>query len=172
MQHFIKLGLLLSLIVCFSIVQAQIYTVPEGYSFKTKEDYAKYNDDIAKTIEWLSSNSPTQSPVKRKKANAFFLKWLTGTPAVSATLYPEILELSKINPELLTIFLGQWTKFVFDNPGKEPGTKRIFRASLQGMLTYYKTYKGKGLKKDKTVDSLLKKQRKGQLDKWIDKVVK
>ena len=172
MQTCLKLGLLFSLIVCFSMAQAQDFSVPANYSFETKEDYAKYDQDILKAIDWLKSNSPNTSPQKRKEAEVFFIKWLTGTPAVSATLYSEIISLAKVNPELLTIFLGEWSAFTLNNPGKEAGKKRLFRISLKGMLAYYKKHKNKGLKKDKAMDTLLKKERKGELDDWINSVVK
>ena len=40
------------------------------------------------------------------------------------------------------------------------------------MIDYYAKYKNKGYTKDRAVDALLKKKRKGQLDSWINSVVK
>lgn len=172
MRAFLKIGFFFGLMACFAIAQAQNFSVPQNYRFNKKSDYAKYERNVLAAIDWLESNPPTKSQGKRKEAAAFLIKWLEGTPKVSATIYPELLNMTKKNPELLTIFLGAWSKFTLNNPGKEAGEKRAFRTSLKSMLSYYKSYKNKGLVKDKAVDVLLKKERKGQLDSWINSVVK
>jgi len=166
-----KLSLIFALLFFVSVAQAQDYAVPANYRFNKKSDYAKYEPKVVEAIKWLTNNAPNKDKGRRKEASAFFLKWLEGAPNVTATIYPEVLEIAKENPDLLFIFLGAWTQYQLKE-GKEGPDKKAFTTSLKSTLAYYKTYKNKGIVKDRAVEMLLKKDRKGQLDAWIDSVVK
>ena len=79
----IYLSAILLLLVSYFKASAQTYEVPKDYTLKAKEDYAKYEDDIIKTIDWLQQTSWNEQTDKRKEANAFLVAWLTGSPNVS-----------------------------------------------------------------------------------------
>src|ERR1700742_2224309 len=84
--------------------KAQSYPVPENYTLKVKEDYAKYESDIIKTIDWLQQTPWSEQP-ERKKANAFVLAWLTGSPDVNLTINSDILmQYCNKNGELLMTY--------------------------------------------------------------------
>lgn len=169
-----KLGLLFIFTIAFSFAfgQNENFSVPQNYRFNKTKDYAKYQPHVLKAISWLENNGPNEHKGRRKDANAFVIKWLEGAPNVSATIYPELLSLTKTNPDLLIIFLGGWTSFSLNNKADAKNEKKCFTEALTTMLTYYKKYKGKGISKDKAVETVLKKQRKGQLNSWINGVVK
>ncbi len=62
-------ALLFSLIAFSFKSTAQNAPVPENYVLKAKTDYAKYQDDIIKTVDWLQNASWNDSPESRKAGN-------------------------------------------------------------------------------------------------------
>src|ERR1700693_2154940 len=96
-------------ITCFLAVAtntfAQTYEVPKDYVLKAKEDYAKYEQDVINTIDWLEQTPWNEQPEKRDEAKAFYLKWIEGSPTVSVEINSEIAKLSKNNPELFGSYM-------------------------------------------------------------------
>ena len=164
-------GLVLSLLLTFSSVIAQDFAVPQNYRFNKKSDYGKYERYIPKAVDWLMAYSPVEKPGKRKEVNAFLLKWLEGAPNVDITLYKEVMDLTKTNPDLLMVFMGSWAKEILKS-GKPVTEKRGVHVGLGALLDYYSKYKNNGIVKDKAVATVLKKKRKGQLHAWMDGFVK
>ncbi|MGB0523342.1 MAG: hypothetical protein ACPGJS_10310 [Flammeovirgaceae bacterium] len=172
MKKSVTLVFIFCLIFSSFIIHAQDFAVPHNYRFNKKSDYAKYERYIPKAVRWLEDTPPNKMQGKRKEVSAFLIKWLEGAPNVSLTLYPEVIQLAKINPDLLTLFMGSWTRFALANPEMAKDEKKGFTAGLTSLLDYYKKYKNQGLTRDRAVDAILKKKRKGQLHTWIDSVVK
>lgn len=73
------------LAVCKS-AQAQSYEVPKDYILKTKEDFAKYEQDVINTVDWLQQTSWDDQQDKRKEASSFLIAWLTGSSTVTITI--------------------------------------------------------------------------------------
>src|ERR1700744_4856619 len=80
---------------------AQSAPVPDNYVIKTKDDCAKYQDDVLKTIDWLQNASWSEPLDNRKPANAFVLAWISASPDVTVTIESPLVKLTSKNPELL-----------------------------------------------------------------------
>ena len=82
-----KTAFLISCTLLFSLAfQAQDFKVPKKIKLDKAEDYAEYEDEVLRAIEWLKNTPLTEQKAKRKKVNAFLLRWMTGTPDISITV--------------------------------------------------------------------------------------
>jgi len=150
-------------------VFAQDFEIPGNYEFTTKEDYARYEADILKSIEWLTHTPVGTQPEKRLDVNAFLLKWLAGSPDVSVEIKTEIVNFIDPNPELLIIFICGWTKYSIetkDNKNKLTGNLK----GIESVMDFYTRYK-ENMKKDKNVEKYIKMKEKGTLEEFIKKNV-
>ncbi len=148
-------------------VFAQEFEVPKNYVFSNKEDYAKYEADILKSIDWLT-NTPIQTqPEKRKEVNTFVMVWLTGSPNVSVEIKTEIVNFMEPNPDLLMIFMCGWTKYSIET--KDYKNKIIGnQKGIDAVIDFY-TKNRENLKKDKNVEKYIKMKDKGTLEEYITK---
>lgn len=158
----------LALVVCLLAISftasAQTSPVPEHYAFSAKEDYAKYNDDIIKTIDWLQQSPWSQPLDNRKPANAFLMAWLTGTPDVSISIGSALTKLTNKNPELLIIFMGGYTKYALQHKSDFSKDKANV-AGLRAMIDKYTNDPAR--KKDSAMEKLIKTDKDGGLDEWV-----
>jgi hypothetical protein len=161
-----KNTLLISLLTlfCFNAVMAQSYEIPQAYDFKTKEDYAKYEEQIIQTANWLESTPLNQEPEKRKEANAFLVKWITGSPSVTIALNSYILPFSEKNADFLIVFMGGWAKYKLENKS----VMDEIRLNVEGIKSIIKLYKLGGAQKDKTIGKLSGMSDK-ELADWVKK---
>jgi len=148
---------------------SQNFEVTQNYKLENAEDYAKYENDIIKFIDWLRETPINNEPDKRKEANAFLLKWMTGSPYVRLEINSDVVTFIGSSPELLMVFLGGWTKYVivskdFDN--KLEGNL----AGIEAVIYFYNKNK-KFLPKDKDIEKYIKKQKKGKLKSFLEQNV-
>ncbi len=146
---------------------AQEFNVPKDYKLDKAEDYAPYEQDIIKCVDWLAKTPLNEQQNKRKEANAFLLKWLTGSPNVHLEIKQEIVTFMGTSPDLLMIFMGGWAKYSleskdFDN--KIKGSK----AGIETVIDFYNANR-EFMSKDKNVEKFIKMKNKGKLDEYITK---
>lgn len=146
---------------------AQEFEVPKNYKLDKAEDYASHEDDIIKCIDWLMKTPFNEQTKKRNEANAFLIKWLSGSPNVHIEIKTEIVTFIETSPDLLMIFLGGWGKYSleskdFDN--KIEGSK----AGIEAVIEFYNN-NSQSLKKDKNVEKYIKMKSKGTLNEFIEK---
>ena len=146
---------------------SQDFEVPKNYKLENAEDYAAYEQDIIKCFNWLTETPVNKQTSKRKSANAFLLKWISGSPNVHIEIKQEIVTFMSSSPDLLLIFMGGWTKYAleskdFDN--KIAGTM----AGIESVIDFYVKNKSL-LPKDKNVEKLIKMKAKGTLKEYIEK---
>tara|TARA_Y100001934_G_C12292279_1_gene745453 strand:+ start:504 stop:1004 length:501 start_codon:yes stop_codon:yes gene_type:complete len=144
---------------------AQEFKVPKEPKMEKAEDYKAYEEDVLACINWLSSHGPEEESSKRKKASAFLLLWLTGTPAVSMELHAEMIEYSEKNPELLILFMGGWAKYVLETGDKDATAGNV--AGLEMVINYYNQYKDQ-MSKDRSLKKLSKKMEGGELKTYVE----
>lgn len=149
--------------------KAQNFDVPKNYKLEKAEDYAKYVPEILKCIDYLESTPLDSATEKRKEANAFLLKWLTGSPTVSIDLQKYVTDLSERNNDFMMIFMGGWTRYVLQSKNS-PDKFECHLAGLRDILRVYQ--RGKGVKKDKKIEKLIALDRQeGKLDEWLRKTL-
>ncbi len=152
------------------ITLAQNFELPQNIQLKNKSDYAKYKNPIVNAINWLENTPIKEQTAKRTKVKNFVMQWIMGTPMVSIGLQSFQMELTKKNPELLTSFLGGWTKFELENPSEKNNTIKANLAGFKSLMKVYANNKGNGIKKDRTIEKIIK-MKPSNLEKWIRKEV-
>jgi len=166
MKKIFFLSLVLFLTLTFKAF-CQTSPVPEGYTLAAKEDYAKYEPDLIKTIDWLQQTPWGEQP-ERKKANAFLVAWLTGSPSVSLTVSPALMEYCKKNTELLISFMGGYTKEALQHKSDFNATQGDI-AGIKAMIDKYNSDPNRV--RDKKMEGLTQTEKDGKLDEWVKTVL-
>lgn len=148
-------------------LNAQDFEVPKNYTLDKVEDYASYEQDVINCVGWLMKTPLNVETEKRKNANAFLLKWLTGSPNVHLDIKQEILTFMTTSPDLLMIFMGGWAKYSLetkDFDDKVAGN----HAGIISVIDFY-TKNKELMRKDKNVEKYIKMKEKGKLKDFIKK---
>jgi len=135
-------------------VEAQSnFTLPENIQLHTKEDYARYENTVKESAIWLEKADLDKEREKRTEVNNFIVKWTTGSPQVSILINPELVKLTERNPDLLIIYMANFSKCILENKA-EPNT---LKASKEGIISIMNVYKrGLSVKKNKVMENLIK----------------
>lgn len=165
-----KLMLLILFVLYANLIKSQEFEVPENVVLTTKDDYVKYEKDIIACTNWMENYPLDKNKDKRKEANAFFMKWLTGSPTVSININVDyVIKYTEKNPDLLMIFMAGWTRYSLENNYSNDQLKGYYEG-YKSMINVYK--KGIGIQKEKNMEKLIKIYDKGQLEDWIKKNIK
>jgi hypothetical protein len=159
--------LLCALFILFlssSPIVAQDFSTPENYAFKTKDDFTKYEPQIIEYTKYIVVAPVNDGSENRKAANAFFMKWLTGAPNVSVEIQPYVMDLTSENKTFLLLFMGGWTRYALEHPGK---TDKL-QCHIAGVESILKAYKGgNGVEEDEAVANLVDLDKSGKLADWV-----
>jgi hypothetical protein len=151
------------------ILKAQTFNAP-ALEIHEKKDYAKYDNDIIACVNWLENTPLDQEPEKRTEANAFLIKWLSGTPDVAVSLNSEIVtKYTDKNPQLLVLFLGGWSRYALQNNYSRDQLKGYYYGFKTMVLVYRK---GIAIKEEKALEHLVKVDDDGKLEDWIKDNIK
>lgn len=142
---------------------AQDFRVPAG-QIKLKEDYTEYEKDIVAADKWIVNTPFDEQPERRKQVYQFIFDWVNGSPTVYCEITPAVLDFQKKNFGMLFIYMGGVARYVLEhNYSNDTIPKQ--KAALQDMITVYKS--GKGIKKDKKMEKLIKAVDEGELEEWM-----
>ena len=159
-----KLFLLANLILVSTFVLGQNFEVPANYQFNTKDDYSRYEKDIIDATKWLQSTPFNEQKEKRQEVSAFVIKWINGSPTGNVEINPTIMNFEEKNQGMLALYMAGSAKYVLENNySKDMRAKH--KAALKGMIAVYKS--GKGIKKDRKMEKLIKSDEDGKLDEWL-----
>ncbi len=75
----------------------------------------------------------------------------------------------EINPELLAIYMGGWTKYAIESGNYKDSIEGNL-AGIKSVIKYYKA--NKTFTKDKEVEKLITLDKKGELEKWEEQQMK
>lgn len=156
---------LLAIVLFFGNITllAQDYEPPKNVKYEKQEDYAKYETDVIKCIEYLEK-APLDNSNNRIAANTFFITWISGSPNVSIEIHPYISNLTKENKDFLITFMGGWTKYALENHDY----KDKIKGHLAGLHAIIRVYKeNKSVKSDDAVDELVSIDKDGKLEDWL-----
>ena len=143
---------------------AQDFEVPSNYQLNTKEDYSKYEKDVIAAAKWLLTTAFNEQKEKRKEVSAFVMKWVNGSPNVNVEINPTIMDFEEKNPGMLPLYMAGCARYVLEN-NYSTDMRAKHKAALKGMIEVYKS--GKGIKKDKKMEKLIKSEEEGKLDEWL-----
>lgn len=134
------------------------------YQLKTKEDFAKYEQDVLDGFNWLIETPLGLEPTKRKELNTFLLEWMSGSPYVSIELSEKIVTYLDCG-ECLMIFMGGWTKYALEtrdfknkNKGNLAGTESVIKFYLSNKET---------LGENKAIEKYIKLKEENKLEEYI-----
>jgi len=136
----------------------------KDYQLKTKEDYAKYEQDVINGYNWLMKTPVGENPQKRKEISAFLMKWMSGSPNVSIELSEKIVT-SMDCDDCLMMFMSGWTNYALTT--KDFNDK--FKGNLAGtrsVIEFYKKNK-KALGKNKAIEKFIKMDDNHKLENYI-----
>lgn len=147
-------------------IENELFTVKtkKDYQLKTKEDYAKYEQDVIDGYNWLMKTSVGENPQKRKEISAFLMQWMSGSPNVSLELSEKIVTYMDCG-DCLMIFMSGWTNYALET--KDFNNK--FKGNLAGtksVIEFYKKNK-KTLGKNKSIEKFMKLDKDNKLEKYI-----
>lgn len=162
-----KLFITLIAVTFTTLIYSQDFEVPKDYKLVKAEDYALYKQDVVNCVDWLIKTPLNEQAAKRKEANAFLLKWISGSPDVNIEIKPQIVTFMKSSPDILIIFMGGWTKYSIVN--KDYNNK--IAGSLAGIEAVIEVYtKNKDdMYKDRNIEKYIKMKDKGTLKEYIEK---
>jgi hypothetical protein len=160
-----KIFITIALVLLSIGMYSQNYEIPKNYTFEKPEDYAKYEMDILKCIDWLLNTPLNEQTVKRKEANAFVMKWISGSPNVTIEMNPKIVNFMKPNPDLLMIFMCGWTRYSLES--REFNNKLLGnQKGIETVIDFYNKNKA-FLKKDRNIEKYKKMKDKEELEEYI-----
>lgn len=160
------IGLTLILTLFQFVGQAQTFEVPKNVKLESAKDYDSYEKDVVACVSWLTNTPINEQSDKRKEANAFLLKWLSGSSKVHIELKQEIATFMD-NGDLLMIFMGSWAKYSIESgdfSNKINGTT----AGIESVIDFYTKNKGL-IPKNNGVEKYVKMKEKGTLKDYIEK---
>lgn len=147
---------------------SQTFEVPDNVKLEVAEDYIKHEQRILDCINWLENTPMSEESDKRMMANAYLMKWATGTPTVTISMQSFQVDLTTKNPELLMIFIGGWIKYAIENPDDKDNVKAGNISGINSLIKVYSSNKDDGLKKDKRIEKLIKMDA-NELQEWVAK---
>jgi len=156
--------IVVSLIFAPGTSRSQEFEVPKKYSFEKKEDYAKYQPEILKCIDFLESAPYDGENGRREEANMFFMTWARKAPNISLRFHSYINTLTSVNPDFFVMFIAGWTRRELTHPG----TRDMTEYDLAGIRSIIKTYgQAQGVRKDAAVEEVARLDKEGKLLKWL-----
>jgi hypothetical protein len=162
------------------MIFAQSFEVPKDYKLVAKEDYAPYEQDIVKCVDWLINTPIDQEQEKRKEANTFLIAWVSGSPTVHIVIDTDKIVnfLDGKNHDLLVVFIGGWVKKTIETNNYQ-NTVALAKSDTDGMISgnlagieavieFYNKNK-KVLGNNKNIENYIKLQKQGKLKGFIAK---
>jgi hypothetical protein len=140
------------------------FEVPKSIELKTKEDFAKYENDIVEAAKWLEATDLNKEKEKHQEVNAFVIQWISGSPDISINITSKLGDIYGENPPLLLLYMASYARHFIEN--KNTATKQSgIKAGILSIINTYK--KGIEIKKSNEMDKVIKLTAKNKLDEYI-----
>jgi len=162
MKKFFIAGLCIVFVTGYSF--AQSFEVPATYSFKNKEECATFEKDILAASKWLFATPSDEQEAKRKQVAKFVAEWVLNSSTVNAEMTSAIMDFENTNPGMMALYFAGCSWYVLEN-NYSADIRAKHRFALQAMMEYYKN---NSLKRDKKMRELIKQNKDGKLDEWIE----
>ena len=164
----------IALLLSILFIQAsfsQEFTSLNDVKLESAEDYMNSEADVLNCINWLENTPVNQYPEKRTLANAFLMRWATGTPTVIIEMHAFQLDLTKKNADLIINFMGGWIKHAIENPLEKKNFQAGNVAGINSLIKVYSANKEHGMGKDKKIEELLNMD-ESELQHWVAEKLK
>jgi len=154
------------LAVFATVAMGQAIPNVASYTLTAKEDYAKANEAVLQCANYLLSAPMNEQDADRMKANAFILKWMTGTPDFTFGLDATIAEASKKDEQVLLLYMTAMSKVALENPTKAKDNDFVRLQAWHLLLNYYSNPTNK-MKKNKALNKLVDALNENRLEKAL-----
>ena len=161
-----KILLILTALVLSQMAMAQQFSLPIMPEKMWPSDYAKYETDVLNCCNYLLTADPSFNHPKHEECSLFLVRWLSGSPQVSVTISPKLVDANK--SDLFIAYLAAWTRHALQH--KDDGALVCANVATEETLRFYETYKSY-IGKSKLTEKLLKQQRKGKLPALVAKAI-
>lgn len=151
-------------------VSAQDVDVPHNYVFQSDNDYAKYEPDVVKCIDWLLITPSNIQPDKHVAVNEFLIKWLSGTPDITISVRSDVVNFIDKNNVLLLVFMSGWAKYAIENKSNQNEVTGNLKG-VEAVINFYAKNREQ-LRKDKNVEKYAQMKEEGSLEKYITEQLK
>jgi len=148
---------------------AQGDIVPKDYKFVAAVDYAPYEPQVMKAIDWLQANPP-EVTAERAAVSKFFLDWISGSPEVMINIWEEIVNFTEPNPSLLVIFTAGWTKYSLETRKFDDELNGNI-AGLERVIEYYGQHRDH-LTRDPKVEAYAELYKQKKLNAYVKNKLK
>jgi hypothetical protein len=155
--------LLFFLLVSISFT-AQELDIPNTISLTTADDFKKTEHLVLKATDWLANTPVGEHPDKRIAMNGFLMKWMSGSPSVSIALVEGIVPLDCA--DCLMAFMSGWTKYSLEHNYSDDKLACAVAGAEQAIRFYEKNKAALG--KNADMEKLIKQQKKGKLQSYIE----
>lgn len=169
---------LLFLICLFSFfktkISAQEISVPKCYLLYEISDYNLYKDTVIAISQWLIKTPLFEYPQIRQNANKFIFKWVSGSSDFHLNIHTQLIQpIFKHTdiPYVMDIFMNYIAGMILaktvDNCFNEI---KIQTAGIDAMLKGYASIRN--LYQIDYLEKLIKKQKRGNIEKWVRRELK
>jgi len=156
--------MLICLLFVGTSLLAQEVEIPIDLKLENAEDYKKTEQLVLNSTEWLLKTPISENASKRKEISAFLMKWMSGSPTVSIALVSGIVPLDCA--DCLMSFMSGWTKYSLENDYSKNKVECAV-AGAENAIEFY-TKNKMVLGKNSDMEKLIKQQKKGKLEKYIE----
>jgi len=167
----------IALFYAFSANFAQtLPEIPQQFNPEVVADYAPHEADILQIINYTEKHRTDTTDIPQKKAIAFAMQWLAGSPnvkiTVEAAFITPILNHEKFayGNEMLIQYMFGMTKIILENKEKTLSETAIQTAGISTLVDFYKDLNSKP--RVKRLRKYKRLERRNRLEKWIGKKLK
>ena len=162
-----KILLLVFTSLTFLSVHSQTtFEVPKNVVLQSDTDFEKYEKDVIDAAKWLEQTDIDKQVEKRQEVNAFVIKWISGSPTISAEINENLGKIYSENNQLLALYLASYARNYLELKGAATKQTAV-KAGLTSMINVYK--KGIDITKSKEMEKVIKLNEENKLDDYIAK---
>lgn len=131
---------------------------------ETPEDYKNAEKWVLESIEWLQQNPVNSDLEKRQELNAFIIKWVSGTSAVSIDIFADLSPADC--PNCLIAFICGWIKYSLEHNYSKDKVEGAL-AGVERTIAFYEKNQTT-LGKNPDVERLILEKKKGNLREFVE----
>jgi len=120
-------------------------------------DYKKAEKVVLECDKFLTTKPLDKDETKRKEAENFINKWMSGTPDYTFNIDASIAEIVGNNAHLLGVYLAYYSKYAIENKGNE-SDEDLMKRAITSLFDYCKKPDNKVEMTD-TLKKLIKQDR-------------
>jgi hypothetical protein len=136
---------------------SQDFSNLKNQKFKNSVDYKNAEPKVLECSNYLLNNPIDKDELNRLNSFQYVLKWMEGTEDYTFSIGEQAMELTKGNPDLLTMYLTSMTKTVLDNSDLELSDDQVQEKATEYLVEYCSKPEN-NLKPSKKIKKILKKK--------------